>query len=383
MKKNKIVISELAIFHIRVIKISIAVFVTLIISTYLDVHKPILPALIAGLCIKPTFFGGIKYGLNELKVTFFSALYSIIFFEFAYLFLPHNDLLHIFVTTLVVTAVVTYCMSSKHYDLIPIAILTALYMSIENEGYGFLYASLLKKSSIFIGIIVATILNASFITFQYNEYLKKRLKEIANTTYAVFKETIESFIYLNSAMAEKSIDKIDKFLNYAYSIRMKIENIYVEMKIRKKITKFDISKILNLKKIVEIYILTLHHILNIDQALTIIVEELKQSKEDNKYSILFCKFEDSLLYISEILIDKFDIINRTIKFSNKDNFKNKQIEKIKEIDILFKGIILELQNTLSEDKKEFLIEMIAIGRNLKDIGTNLNKIELLLKELYT
>jgi hypothetical protein len=394
MKNKKIVISNLTIFHIRVIKISMAIFVTLIIATFLGVQKPILPALIAGLCIKPTFFGGIKYGFNEIKVTFFSALYAIILFGVINYFLPSTDkiilhwrdfiltadnLIHIISTTLVVTAVVTYCMSTKHYDLIPIAILTALYLSIETNGS--LQVSIIKKASIFIGIIVATIINASFITIQYNEYLKKRLIETSSTAYNLFKQTVESFIYFNSRAAIITINKIDSFLNYIYNIQLKIDNVYREMKIRKRFSKFNIEKIVYLKKIFVLYISTFHHILNINQALTILVQEIEEKNLRNKYLSFFTKFEDSLLYISEIIIDKFENINQTIDTNDKSILKNKQIEKIQEIDILFKGILIELQTTFCEQHKDFFLELIAIGRNLKDIGTNLNKIEELLKEL--
>lgn len=374
-------ITDLPMFHLRVIKISIAVFITLGITTILGVEKPILPALVSGLCIKPTFLGGLQYGLNELKVTFVSAVFAILFFGFAELLLPPNEILHITITTLVVMAVVSYCMSAKHYDLIPIAILTALYMSIENDGSSFVVQSLYKKVSIFLGIIVATLVNASFVSKQYNEYLRKRLKEISITTYDLFKETIESFIYLNSNTASKSVDKIDSFLNYAYGIRLKVENIQTEVKIRKKLTKLDISKIFKLRDLIETYILTLHHILNIDQALSIISEKIKVSIEYDKYSILFSKFEDTLLYISEIIIDKFDNINKSILSYTTEPLHKKKDEKINEIDILFEAIILELKENMTSDRKEFLIEMIAIGRNLKDIGWNLKKIEDYLKIL--
>ncbi|MFN8578348.1 MAG: aromatic acid exporter family protein [Candidatus Sericytochromatia bacterium] len=344
--------------QVYILKSTFAAVISILITNFVGIDDPLSSSFVSLLCIKPTFYTGLKAG----KEQFIASLYGGLITGALILLLGKS----ITVTTISLLIVISLCVFKKWFDYIAVAGFTVLYMFL--VPHETVQGVIERMVAVFIGIAVASLINFLLSFVRYKNFFNFRIKYASNIVYQTFQETIE-------ANKKADINKLNElYLDYEsiYSqlcnFTNELSDINKELKIRKKAGGISIDDIEDLYRIIENFKMCVRYL----QDIVYISKTL--APEHNKIPLEW-----------KIKIDEFwDIVDRRFKNILDKVLVDKQeeIEISGNYDIEFVNKIINTIKQESRDKKDIYTKVISIFNDFQQLHFTLNNLDYFINE-YT
>lgn len=185
----------------RVWKTGLAVALAITVSMLLGLDRPVFAGIAAIICMQPTIAGSVRKGVERMQATIIGAvfaLFSLILMD-TFPILQAIDPLMIGATVLVVMAVT---LRTGWADSLVLAAATVVVIMILPEDENMYSYSLSRTIITFVGIIVATAVNAVFITPRYSEALREDIGKLARLTSDAYRQSVEAFCLRDAGLAK-------------------------------------------------------------------------------------------------------------------------------------------------------------------------------------
>lgn len=341
--------------QVYILKTTVATILAIITAKVLNIDDTLSASFVAMLCVKPTFYTGLKVG----KAQFIASFWGVAITGTLMLALGNS----ITVNTISLLIVISLCVFRGMLEYIPVAGFTVLYMFlIPHET---LEGVLVRMAAVFVGVAVASFINLCLSFVRYKSFFYYRVKYASNIVFNAFNETIE---------ANKNAD-ITKLNSLYYSF----ENIYSQL------TNFsgelsDINKELKLRK--EAGGISVDDVNNIYR----IIESLK----------MCVRYLQDIVFISEVLapehhkipdewknkIDEFWLIESQRFKLIINNINNQEIKDISITGIYDITFINEVIKKIKEDasKKELYTKVMSIFTDFQQLHFTLNNLDYFVSE---
>lgn len=193
----------------RVWKTAVAVGVALGVSAWLGLEYPVFAGVAAVICMQPTVAGSLRSGKERMQATIIGAVFSLL----ALILLHHAPALQavrsVFVG-LTVLLVMAVTIRLRWFDSLVLATATVVVIMVLPSDENIYYYSASRTLVTFIGIVVATAVNALFLTPHYREPLWQRLRQCTSATNAVYRQAVEAFCFRKLDLAEKAQAALDE-----------------------------------------------------------------------------------------------------------------------------------------------------------------------------
>ncbi|WP_078549835.1 aromatic acid exporter family protein [Litchfieldia alkalitelluris] len=168
----------------RILKTGIAITLALLLGTMLNLPAPVFAGIAAVFAIQPSIYRSYLSVIEQIQANVIGAAFAILF-----VLVFGNDPFIIGLTAILVIGI---NIKLKIENTIPVAIVTVIAI-MENPGEHFIEFSLLRFSTIMLGVLSAFIVNLVFLPPKYE---KKLYEKISENTEAIFK-----WIRLNTRQA--------------------------------------------------------------------------------------------------------------------------------------------------------------------------------------
>lgn len=217
------IIRQIIEIRFWLLKAGLGFYLSILISKLLKFPDMLSPAFATILCIQPTIYTGLKRGIEEIVVSFLSALTALVFI----LLFGQNE----FVFAIVLMAGMAVIYLAKMSASMPIAIFTILYITLFPGGSVFA-TTVNRFIYIITGVAIAFLINYAFSFFVYRDLI---VHQIENG----FKKIIELFTAFTKGIArgDESTIKISERRyhqeeGYFRHLMLEIEDLKKEQKIR-------------------------------------------------------------------------------------------------------------------------------------------------------
>jgi uncharacterized membrane protein YgaE (UPF0421/DUF939 family) len=342
--------------QVYVLKATFAAVLSILITNFVGIDDNLSSSFVAILCVKPTFYTGLKVGKEQFIASFWGGAIT-----GALILLLGKSLT---VTTISLLIVISLCVFKKWLDYIAVAAFSVLYMFlIPHET---VEGVLVRIISVFIGIAVASLINFLLSFVRYKNFFYYRVKYSSNIVFETFIKTIE-------ANKNADIRKLNT-LYYEYetiyaqltNFSGELSDINKELKIRKKAGGISINDVNNLYRIIESLKMCVRYL----QDIVFISENL--APEHNKIPI---DWKNKIDEFWDIEKEKFKTILN--KVSNKDVEETK-ITGIYDIDFIYQIINKIKQENL--ETKELYTKIMSIFTDFQQLHFTLNNLDYFVME---
>jgi uncharacterized membrane protein YgaE (UPF0421/DUF939 family) len=187
----------------RVWKTAVAVGAALGLSAWLGLEHPVFAGVAAVICMQPTVAGSLRSGKERMQATVIGAAFSLL----ALILLEHTPALQpvrpafVGFTVLLVMAVT---IRLRWFDSLVLAAATVVVIMVLPSDENIYRYSASRTLVTFIGIVVATAVNALFLAPHYREPLWQRLRQLVTTTDQIYRQAVEAFCLRKLALAMKA-----------------------------------------------------------------------------------------------------------------------------------------------------------------------------------
>lgn len=216
----------------RVWKTALAVTAAIGISRMLGLDLPVFAGVAAIICMQPTVAGSLRKGYERMQATIIGAVFSVIALIVIHQF-PVLQPIRPVMIGLTVLAVMMVAIRLGWIDSLVLAAATVVVIMVlpANENM-FLYSAS-RTVITFIGIVVATLVNAMFVMPRYARPLWKNVAELTQCTRSDYRQAVEAFRFRKPDLASdviRSLEETQELLESAYT---SVERVREEAELRK------------------------------------------------------------------------------------------------------------------------------------------------------
>jgi len=187
----------------RLWKTALAVILALGISHLLHFKLPVFAGVAAIICMQPTVLGSLRSGLQRMQATIIGAVLSLLMLLLIHHIpgLPHYHVILIGVTVLLATLVTLYL---RWMDSMVLAAATVVViMVLPSDENVYLYAAS-RTIITFIGIIVATVVNAVIAPPRYTTPLWNAIQQLSVESIEIYKNSVQAFCQRQVNLAKET-----------------------------------------------------------------------------------------------------------------------------------------------------------------------------------
>jgi uncharacterized membrane protein YgaE (UPF0421/DUF939 family) len=187
----------------RVWKTALAVALALAVSRLLGLQYPVFAGVAAVICMQPTVFGSIRSGSQRIQATVIGAAFSLL----ALIAMHHVPFLlavRPLVVGLAVLVVMAVTIRLRWFDSLVLAAATVVVIMVLPAGENIYFYALDRTVVTFIGIVVATVVNAAFLAPRYRAPLWQRLRELLASTNRIYHQGVEAFCFRKLDLAREA-----------------------------------------------------------------------------------------------------------------------------------------------------------------------------------
>lgn len=176
----------------RVWKTAIAVTVAIAVSRLLGLDRPVFAGVAAIICMQPTIAGSVRKGIERMQATIIGAVFSLL----ALIAIDRLPILHaagpvmIGLTVLVVMVITVRLGWLDSLVLAAATVVVIMILPPEENIYSYTAS---RTVVTLVGIIVATIVNAAFVTPRYSGPLWQSVKKLTSATDSIYRLAVEAF----------------------------------------------------------------------------------------------------------------------------------------------------------------------------------------------
>ncbi len=218
----------------RVWKTALAVAAALAISRALGLEYPVFAGVAAIICMQPTVAGSLRSGKERMQATVIGAVFSLA----ALVLLEHVPSLEAFrplVTGLTVLVVMAVTIRLRWFDSLVLAAATVVVIMVLPPEENIYRYSVTRTLVTFIGIVVATGVNALFLAPHYREPLWQRLRELVTTTDEIYRQAVEAFCFRKLDLAKTAQAALDETEELQRAVLTRMQWLDEETRLRRAI----------------------------------------------------------------------------------------------------------------------------------------------------
>jgi uncharacterized membrane protein YgaE (UPF0421/DUF939 family) len=216
----------------RVWKTALAVTASIGISRMLGLHQPVFAGVAAIICMQPTIAGSVRKGYERMQATIIGALFSVA----ALIIIEHFPFLYTIrpvMIGLTVLAVMMLTIRLGWMDSLVLAAATVVVIMVLPANENIYLYSASRTEITFIGIVIATIINAVFVTPRYAGPLWKNIAELARSTEKDYRRAVEAFCLRKPELAGEATKSLDETHDLLLSAQTAVERVCEEAELRK------------------------------------------------------------------------------------------------------------------------------------------------------
>ncbi|MBN1459576.1 MAG: FUSC family protein [Armatimonadetes bacterium] len=287
----------------RVWKTALAVAAAIGISRLLGISHPVFAGVAAIICMQPTVAGSIRSGRERMQATIVGAVFSL-----AALMLleavPALQVARPLMVGLTVLCVMAVIIRLKWFDSLVLAAATVVVIMVLPPEENIYWYSASRTVVTFVGIVVAAVVNAVFLTPHYRLPLWQRLRELLRATDSAYRRGVEAFCRRDLAFAGEARGLLEQTEELHRGVLTRMQWLDEETKLRRSIHFREEAEVELLRQVVQI-------VTGLRQAVGIIVRvtpevlgrEPKYAREPAKvYDILW-----ELAQISFTILDQVGV----------------------------------------------------------------------------
>lgn len=186
----------------RVWKTALAVAVALAISHLLRLDHPVFAGVAAIICMQPTVAGTLRSGRERMQATVIGAIFSLAALALLE-YVPWLQFVRPAVVGATVVVVMAVTIRLRWFDSLVLAAATVVVIMVLPSEESIYSYSATRTGVTFIGILVATAVNALFLTPRHRRPLWRRLQETASSTSQLYRQAVEAFCYRKLDLAQR------------------------------------------------------------------------------------------------------------------------------------------------------------------------------------
>ncbi len=216
----------------RVWKTALAVGLALAISHLLGIEHPVFAGVAAIICMQPTVFGTLRSGKERMQATVIGAVFSLL----ALVVMEHLPALQAGRPVIVgatVLAVMAVTIRLRWFDSLVLAAATVVVIMVLPSEENIYSYSASRTAVTFIGILVATAVNALFLTPEHRLPLWRRIAELTASTSRIYRQGVEGFCFRKLALVEEARTALEESEELMRSVTTRMGWLEDEAKLRR------------------------------------------------------------------------------------------------------------------------------------------------------
>jgi len=261
--------------QIYILKSTLAGVIAFVLAGKLVPDDALSAAFVAILCIKPAFYTGLVVGKQQLTASLLGAILT------ALLLIGIGN--KILVISLALVLVTAFCVYQKKEEYLTISVFTVLYMVILSSE-NTLEMVTIRMSSVFLGVVVASLINFMLSFFLYKPFLYFRIKYAVHLVYQKFIQAMNANISANEKNLEKLYKDFENIYAQLSTFSSEMLDLSQELKFRKKIGEIEINDLASMYQTIKNLKMVTRYVQDIAYISKMLVPEHKkipdQWKED-------------------------------------------------------------------------------------------------------
>ena len=325
----------------RTLKTGIAVSISMFLCQMLSIPSPVLAGAATVSNMQPGTGESIKNAKDQAKAHIIAVLTAI---AFGVLFGPAP--LVIGAATVVI---ITICLALKIEKSIHVAIIAAIFIMYSPE-HNYIYSALQRSAAIFVGIVVAFIVNVSVLPPENEKKLKLEIAELHKMLADFFSEALNDYLFLKDP--EKSV-----ITHKNTEIEEKTEKAKNTLKIFESELDMDVSGKEEKEKFYEDYLVYLQGLHKHIKDIYFLNESRRNRILTSETDLLEQHFSEINCFVVQLFSDFQKYNDLALKKVKEEPF---EIPAEKEILATFNTIIME-QFDVIEDKRNFISTVVEVA----------------------
>lgn len=235
----------------RIWKTALAVAAAIAVSRLIGLDTPVFAGIAAIICMQPTIAGSLRKGVERMQATIigagFSLLALIIIDAFPILLAVRPAIVGL---TVLVVMVVTIRLGWM--DSLVLAAATVVVIMVLPPDENIYTYSASRTVVTFIGIVVATAVNAVFITPRYSGPLWANIDKLVHETNQVYRRAVEAFCRREISLVTESRKSLEESEELFRNVSTTMEWMEEEAQLRRKVARAYGSDVEMLSRMVEL-----------------------------------------------------------------------------------------------------------------------------------
>lgn len=218
----------------RVWKTALAVAISLAVSRLLGFHYPVFAGVAAVICMQPTVYGTLRAGKERMQATIIGVVFALL----ALIIMQHVPALQVarsVIAGLTVLVVMAVIIRLRWFDSLVLGAATVVVVMVLPSDENIYYYSASRAAVTFIGILVATTVNALLLTPRYRAPLWQGLGHLARVSGQLYGEAVQAFCRRDLALARHAQDLFEQSEEAERAVATRLQWLDEEMKLRRAI----------------------------------------------------------------------------------------------------------------------------------------------------
>ena len=215
-------------------KTALAVAVSLAVSRLLGLQHPVFAGVAAVICMQPTVYGTLRSGKERMQATIIGVVFALLALVLMQQ-VPALQAVRPALAGLTVLMVMAVIIRLRWFDSLVLAAATVVVVMVLPSEENIYYYSASRAAVTFIGILVATAVNALLLTPRYRAPLWQGLGHLAGVTGQLYREAVQAFCRRDRDLAHQAQALFEQSEEAERAVTTRLQWLDDEMKLRRSI----------------------------------------------------------------------------------------------------------------------------------------------------
>ncbi len=215
----------------RIWKTGLAVAVAISACRLLGLQLPIFAGVAAIICMQPTIAGSVRSGMDRMQATIMGAGIALLSLMLMQSW-PYLEAIRPIMVGLTVILVMVIAIRLRWMDSLVLAAATVVVvMDLPPDANIYRYAAS-RTVITFIGIVVATMVNALFATPSYSRLLWQDMSRLTESAAREYRQAVEAFCFRKADLARATLESLPQTHELMTTVRTSLARIQQESAFR-------------------------------------------------------------------------------------------------------------------------------------------------------
>jgi hypothetical protein len=218
----------------RVWKTALAVAAAIAVSRMLGLQHPVFAGVAAIICMQPTIAGSLRKGVERMQATIIGAAFSLL----ALIVLDAVPILQFVrpaIVGLTVLVVMAVTIRLGWLDSLVLAAATVVVIMILPPDENIYFYAGSRTVITFVGIVVASLVNATFLTPRYSGSLWHSVADLVSATNSVYRQAVEAFCFRNMDLVSQAQQALENSQPLVETVSTTMEWVRDEARLRERV----------------------------------------------------------------------------------------------------------------------------------------------------